>query len=499
MATEVTVKKPTQQGVEDSLLEYYDIMVIGKTGMGKSTTVDKMIIAKLEDAREERSSAIQQAEPVYNKLECDDLSMWLVSEKPSDPEPDYHDDNFEMMSLRLKSLVFFRSVENSHIEVNNSRDTNMSIYKSTLECELLSNECTRVRVLDVPGFFGREASSDTEAPEERMKKSAESALGNMRKVLRIKNAHSMKFRRVVYFLPEQGALKRTSQSLIAELQVIEKYFGRAIFDSMVVIATVPSIMYEHVSPECIIFSDNHFKQTNQHLQEALKVTFKGKIVPEPPIEFLSLFDTCEEVLRKVQNAKVLKESIELEFRSSICARCGLTIYEEGEGGGESYCTSPNSLGAIPFDESTCHPVMIPKYSKVKKVLGGVLHLVTLRQFMGRWPSFASMDEVCIGCKQPPSSAGCMKIGEEYPGAKDGIVKHSSSAVETYRIEMEDKADEVVESTPSSQEDGGNIAVGVDASLPVSEAPIQQDLRHNHAGRYVYVQQESSPPNFEIKG
>ena len=329
MAESVKGKKPLQQGVESSLLDYYDIMVIGKTGMGKSTTVDKMLIAKLRDTRES-NPASQQTETVHDsaghKLVCDDLTMWLVSDKPSDPEQDCHDDKFEMMTLRLKNLVFFRSVENSHLEINSSRETTMSIYRSTLECELLSNERTKVRMLDVPGFFGREACADTETPEERLKKSAESALSNMRKVLRIKNAHSLKFKRIVYFLPEQGALKRTSQTLIAELQVMERYFGRAIFDSMVVIATLPSEAFDD-GP--VNFSEKRLKQTKDHLQEALKIALKSQDVPDPPIEFISLLDTCEEVLHKVQGAEVLKESIDLEFRSSVCARCGLKVVEEG--------------------------------------------------------------------------------------------------------------------------------------------------------------------------
>jgi len=34
-----------QQGIEESRVDNYDIMVIGKTGQGKSTTTDKLLIA----------------------------------------------------------------------------------------------------------------------------------------------------------------------------------------------------------------------------------------------------------------------------------------------------------------------------------------------------------------------------------------------------------------------------------------------------------------------
>ena len=36
------------EGIEDNLIDYYDIMVIGRTGMGKSTTSDKLIMADLD-------------------------------------------------------------------------------------------------------------------------------------------------------------------------------------------------------------------------------------------------------------------------------------------------------------------------------------------------------------------------------------------------------------------------------------------------------------------
>ena len=99
--------------------------------------------------------------------------------------------------------------------------------------------------------------------------------------------------------------------------------------------------------------------------------------------------------------------------------------------------------------------MIPKYTEFQKIVGGILHLITFRQFVGKWPSFESMDENCIKCKMPPQTPGCMKIGSEFPGAnKDGTVQHSSSAVEPYRIEME------VEEHAPNQGSGASIPIGV---------------------------------------
>lgn len=411
MAEKATGKKPLQQGVESSILDYYDIMVIGNTGMGKSTTVDKMVLAELVNLNEKSDFG---AEPIDNKvtgkLTYNDLSAWLVS-----------DSN---MVIRLKNLGFFRSLGDSHLEINRFYKT---YHESTLECELLSNESTKIRVLDVPRFFCHKACDN---PGEVH---TESAMRTMRKILLIKNALNLKFKRVLYFLPQRGPLERIDQLLNMEIQVMKKSFGRTIFDSMVVVVTVPPIIFKFVSAETIIFSEDDFRQTQYHLQKALEMNFESD-APDPPLEFISLFDTCEEVMHKVLRAKVLKPSMTLEFRKSLCARCGVTVV--GDGNEASFCTFSDQFGAMPYFESTCHPVMIPKYSIAQKVLGGVLHLATLQKFVGRWPGLESLDEVCSHCNQPPLTPGCMKVGSKYLGAdEDGIiVRHSSSTVESYQVD-----------------------------------------------------------------
>ncbi len=502
MAERVT-KKLVEEGVEGSQCDYYDILVIGSTGMGKSTTVEKMLIADFEGLKRERSGCDSQlAGPAYDennqKLVCEDLTMWLVSDQPSSPEQGCHDDDkFLKVSTRLKNLVDFRSAENSHEMINDSHKDRLGMYENTLECELLSNERTKIRILDVPGFFGGEACANVQNPEVRASLTARSALSTMRKVLHIKNAHNLNFKRIVYFLPVRGVLNRTDEHFITELQIMENHFGLAIFSSMVVIATESSGAYRiarrHADPMSVMFTDEDFAQTRHHLQMALTVVFNGDVdaIPEPPIEFISLFDTCEEVLHKVQHAKVRKDSVVLDFKSSFCARCGVTIREEGKNDRKSsYCTFLDRSGTFTYDESTCHPVMVPKHSKVLKILAGILYVVTFRRFKGMWQS---MDEVCIKCGQPPQSRGCMRIGTRYPGAKDGIVSHSHSAVESYSILFDDEEYEMVYSPPSN---GAHVPTAADPTLPIS---IQQNHRHIQDGRNVHAQRELSPPDFDIKG
>ena len=251
----------------------------------------------------------------------------------------------------------------------------------------------------------------------------------MRKILRIKSVYSLNFRRVVYFLPDKGKLVRTSHNLIMEIGIMEKYFGRAIFDNMVVAATLPSEIYGMITDENVdMFSDRSvFERTTHHLQEAIKMIFKdSEDIPEPPLIFVSLFDTCEAVLQKVQRAKVREECIQFELSQSVCSRCGVKIFKEGKDGAEAAYIPVNQSGVIAEEESTCHPMLVPKHSGVTKFLGGITHLVTL----GRWPSFESVDKECIYCRQPPSSRGCVQVGQKFLLCGEDItVQHSTSPFE----------------------------------------------------------------------
>ena len=429
---------------QGDLLDYYDIMVIGKTGAGKSTTVDKLLIARLpgkEHIQQEQADTGSEAgithDPHNRALRHENMTMWLISDKDFD---------LDRVSMRLKNMVFFRSLENPHTEINSIRESGMHIYESTRNCELFSNELTRLQVLDVPGFFGHEAAGQATVKDlsSHVVAVKEFDLLTMRKILRIKSTHNFKFNRIVYFLPVKGSLKRTSQDLIIELGVMKEYFGRPIFESMVVVATYPSDTYEYLEDDGRnLFPESKVQNTRRHLREALQDVFKCDDVPDPPIIFISLFDSCEEILRKVQTAPVKQDMLNLKFSSSICSRCDVKIIDEGAGKGQSSCCSfSDQYGAIALDESTCHPMMVPKYSTIMKFFGGVAHLITFRQFVGRWPSFENLDEECISCKQPPKSHGCMKVGSKVMFGKESLtVQHSTSAMDQYQITVvEDEAD-----------------------------------------------------------
>ena len=422
-----------QEGLEDTLLDYCDIMVIGKTGAGKSTTADKLLIAHVstelpqpgqqprpcpqpEQPPQPQSQQQQQTEQFGH------MTMWRVSSE-----------EIGGVILRLKKLTLFESYLDPYKAINNAYADN--IYGITRDCALFSNEQTKVRVLDVPGFFGNVARNVPDL-NNRVMAVKENDLRTMRKILRIKSAHNFKFNRIVYFLPEKGSLKRASQELIIELGVMKEYFGRPIFESMVIVATYPSDVYKFLRDDGQdLFSEKEVEDTREYLREALREVFKSDDIPDPPIIFISLFDSCEEILRKVKTANVTQDAVNLEFTESVCARCDKNVIKEGEGEGVPVaCSIPGQQGRIPLDESTCHPLMIPKYSRLTRFLGGIARIVTFGHFV------MFMDEVCIRCKEPPATHGCAKIGSVLKFGEDTIIVQHSNVADCNIVVGEDRED-----------------------------------------------------------
>lgn len=137
---------------------YYDIMVIGKTGVGKSTTANKLL--DVEDINyythepRRRSGAIKRH---YAQK---------TAKSPSD-------------------RLYFLTGDGATDSV-------------TKHCQLLSNEGTKFRILDVPGF----ADSETTKEVGVMKGN----LQVLRWIVRTQQEHNLSFRRVLYFLPIRRSL-----------------------------------------------------------------------------------------------------------------------------------------------------------------------------------------------------------------------------------------------------------------------------------------------------
>ena len=229
--------------------------------------------------------------------------MWLMHGTKGEKEFDTH----------LKFLNNCRTKAKPHEAVNNARSAAMKIFKPTKDCEVVSNDTSRVRIMDVPGFFDgasilqRQADSQNGSLLSPTEKLESSNLGIMRTVIRIQTTLAMNFNRILYFLPGRGPLERMNAMLTLELRWMAHYFGRAIFKSMVLVATVQSRFSEMKIDNKEKFTDDDAQMTKEFFRKALDEVFSPTAdnpIPDPPLIFISLTDTCEEILAKVKGANV---------------------------------------------------------------------------------------------------------------------------------------------------------------------------------------------------
>ena len=390
-------------------MEYCDLMIIGKTGMGKSTTTDKLIIANPSDHDYPGGQLSNE------KMAKSDIRVWLFSSLECENKP------------RLKRLEECISLDNPHKVVNGIY---ASAIESTKSCQLVSNEMTKIRILDTPGFFGDSNGGSEASLEEIVKGVTTSGLATMRDVLRIEATMHLQFKRIIYFLPVRGPLERSQKALQLELEQMAHYFGKSIFDCMVLVATVTPDVYQFIPPGVIPFSDSDYAKTRKNFRSTIgRVLPKDTVFPDdkPPIVFISMHDTCEEILKKIMDAPVINDGMKLEWHFKTCTRCGIKARILGEGEEKMMVGYSVDRDFIPYEESLCHPMIVPKYRKITRLIGGLAHLVTGNKFPEKWPNFEnSDDEICVECMQVPGTRGCRRINSKYNvkfGQYSGVVDH----------------------------------------------------------------------------
>lgn len=303
--------------------------------------------------------------------------------------------------------------------------------------ELISNESSKVRVLDVPGFFGEgDAGKSLASAKDKAHSSANVAVVRMRNILQIQSSMHMKFRKILYFLPVHGALRRSDAYLETELTALTKYFGKAIFDCMIIIATMPTEAYDDDNQ--IGFSAKAVTTTKKNFASVLARVLPNETnLPDPPILFISMEHTCETVLSNVKSTEVACDHVTLRFNELICARCGCkanlldSAQAEGdESKGVTVYTDKNEFSTIPYEDSTCHPLFVPKYTKVARFFGGIVYVVSFKKLCKSY-----LDEECVHCQESPGTRGCTKVKTWYKLKEEYLmVDHTSNTSEPIKVE-----------------------------------------------------------------
>ena len=358
---------------DDSESRYYDILVVGRSGLGKTTLVKKI-----------ESIAVKE------KLETNNTNSRAL------PEETFS--NQQSASVRLDSTKTF---------------------------ELLCNDQIAVRVLDVPGFQPSAAGCDHSGSENR------SVDHNMFEIFHgiteKKMQENLQICRVVYFLPSRGALEVADGRLKEELRALYTFFGLSVFKCMVIAATQNPKLSKKAA--FVQFDEEDMQSTRDTLHEALKDVISEEIVIDcPPVIFIDQSIDGATALEEIKQAKVLsREEHALEFNSfesESCARCSLktVCYTNNH---ELRFVSCENDKYLPLEKTMCHPAFKENHSKRGKIIGGICHIITLgifwiicfclkRDISGVWPCFTTKTSlICVVCKKAPGTPGCTFVGKPY--------------------------------------------------------------------------------------
>ena len=242
---------------------YYTIALLGKTGMGKSTTGNKLL-------------------QITNTS-----TQWCIKD------------------WRCHDLKHYNGEEPKMFE---SADTIESVTK---QCQMLSNEQTKIRVLDIPGFADSEESELT---------TVERNAGLIDSILNIQEELNVSISRILYFLPIRGHLERADAYFKDEMRTLYYYFGVDIFNCMIIVTTRhkddSSAAATVVSERTCQVIERTIKDitTNQHLVCPRVVCIPFNASPEQVLHIVQSTPTVCELRAK---SKFLEYSNPEQFESWI--------------------------------------------------------------------------------------------------------------------------------------------------------------------------------------
>lgn len=170
----------------------------------------------------------------------------------------------------------------------------------TKQCQMLSNDDTLIRVLDVPGF------GDSKSKEDQT--TIQVNAGFINAIIEVQEKMHVTYNRILYFLPFRGPSGRADAYLQNELKLLFHYFGKSIFQCMVIIAT------QDEAYQTYDFGSHAIDSLIKLVKAAL--TKQGISIECPPIIYLPFAACPEDVLRQIKTANVLNNSV-LTARQSV--------------------------------------------------------------------------------------------------------------------------------------------------------------------------------------
>ena len=360
---------------EDDEFSYYDIMVIGKTGMGKST--------------------------LANKLLGIDPDTKLPFEAPGVSAIKNPDDAGH-------ANLYFENAEGSE--------------SVTKECKVLSNENTMTRVLDTPGLTNVDTAHTYGV-----------ARGNwecLRVILQKHRQHELRISRVVYFMPQRSAPERVEGTLQEEIKAMHGYCGEIIFNLMVIVVTNPKGGHYQETG----FPEDDLRATKEVFLAAYQGITNTNLPKCPPIIYIPFMEDHQSIQNRIIEAEVISDAEMMQFSPQYpidreiykftndmaekrveeeCKNCAVLVVREKVGETPVSVIDENGDEEA-YESSKCHPFFVPKHSCTVRFLGGLGHVFTFGLslcYRGSWPGFTNSEQKCKSCNRPPRTKGCCPINK----------------------------------------------------------------------------------------